>query len=254
VSAPLLRFADLTFRHAGAVAPALADLTLEVSPGEVVALVGAPGAGATTFLLVAGGFAPRLIGGTLEGALHTAAARPGIVFAAPWTQLTGLCQTVLAEVAFGPAGLGLPREAVRAAAERALERLGVLHLAERDPATLSGGELQRVIVAAALALEPDLLLLDDPAAELDPAGADALYDLLPDVAAAGAAVLVATPDTERAARAATRAVRLAGGRVVADGAPATVLADTPAARIARSAGCPAPLPLDVEALVARVVR
>jgi energy-coupling factor transporter ATP-binding protein EcfA2 len=229
-------------------------VTLEVMTGEVVALVGAPGAGATTFLLVAGGFAPRLIGGTLEGTLHSAAVRPGIVFAAPWTQLTGLCQTVLAEVAFGPAGLGLPREAVRAAAERALERLGVLHLAERDPATLSGGELQRVIVAAALAQEPDLLLLDDPAAELDPAGADALYALLPDVAAAGAAVLVATPDIERAVRAATRAVRLDGGRVVADGAPAAVLADTAAARIARSVGCPAPLPLDADALVARVAR
>ena len=254
MSAPLLRFVHVTYRHAGAQAPALADVTLEVSPGEVIALTGAPGAGATTFLLVAGGFAPRLIGGTLEGTLHSAVARPGIVFAAPWTQLTGLCQAVLAEVAFGPAGLGLPRAAVRAAAERALERLGVPHLAERDPATLSGGELQRVIVAAALAQEPDLLLLDDPAAELDPAGADALYDLLPDVAAAGAAVLVATPDTERAARAATRAVRLDGGRVVADGAPAAVLSDTAAARIARAAGCPAPLPLDVAALVARVAR
>ena len=254
MSAPLLRFAQVTYRHAGALAPALADVTLEVAAGEIVALTGAPGAGATTFLLVAGGFAPRLIGGTLEGTLHSAAARPGIVFAAPWTQLTGLCQTVLAEVAFGPAGLGLPREAVRAAAERALERLGVLHLAERDPATLSGGELQRVIVAAALAQDPDLLLLDDPAAELDPAGADALYALLSGVAAAGAAVLVATPDIERAARVATRAVRLDGGRVVADGAPAAVLTDTPAARIARAAGCPAPLPLDVDALVARVAR
>jgi energy-coupling factor transporter ATP-binding protein EcfA2 len=254
VSAPLLSLSHVTYRHAGASTPALVDVTLEVSPGEVVALTGAPGAGATTFLLVAGGFAPRLIGGTLEGTVHRGAARPGIVFAAPWTQLTGLCQTVLAEVAFGPAGLGLPRQAVRVTAERALERLGVLHLAERDPATLSGGELQRVIVAAALALEPDLLLLDDPAAELDPAGADALYDLLPGVAAAGAVVLVATPDAERAARAATRAVRLDGGRVVADGAPAAVLTDTPAARIALAAGCPVPLPLDAEALVARVAR
>jgi len=254
VSGPLLRLAHVTYRHAGARAPALTDVTVEVSAGEVVALAGAPGAGASTFLLVAGGFAPRLIGGTLDGTRTSAAARPGIVFAAPWTQLTGLCRTVLAEVAFGPAGLGLPREAVRAAAERALERLGVLGLAARDPATLSGGELQRVIVAAALAQEPDLLLLDDPAAELDPAGADALYALLPELAAAGAAVLVATPDTERAARAATRAVRLDRGRVVADGVPAAVLVDTPAARIARAAGCPAPLPLDADALVARVAR
>jgi iron complex transport system ATP-binding protein len=106
---------------------------------------------------------------------------------------------------------------------RQLGRLGAAHLAERDPATLSGGELQRVIVASALALEPDLLLLDDPAAELDPAAADALYGLLRDVAHEGAAVLVATPDAERAARAASRGIRLEAGRVVADGPAAEIL-------------------------------
>ena len=80
-----------------------------------------------------------------------------------------------------------------------------------------------------------------------------IRDLLPDLVVI-AILFVATADIERAARAATRAVRLAGGRVGADGAPAAVLADTPAARIARAADCPAPLPLDAEALVARVAR
>jgi len=111
------------------------------------------------------------------------------------------------------------RDHIMATVMRQLDRLGIGHLKDRDPATLSGGELQRVIVASALALEPDLLLLDDPAAELDPAGADALYQLLPALAAEGRAVVVATPDAGRASRVATRALVLLEGRVTYDGTP-----------------------------------
>ncbi len=119
---------------------------------------------------------------------------------------------------------------------------------------MSGGELQRVVVAAALAMGPEVLALDDPAAELDPEAADALYDVLPAIAAAGTAIAVATPDLERAARVATRAVALEGGRIVATGRPADVLGGTEVARIARAAGCPPPFPLDVPALLRRVER
>jgi len=219
----LVRLAGAGFTYAGADAPALRDLSCEVRAGELVALAGPAGAGTTTLLLVAGGYAPRVVAGRLTGERVIAAQRPAVVFATPWTQLTGLCHTVLAEVAFGPASHGRPREAVLAAADAAMRRVRVGHLADRDPATLSGGELQRVIVASALALEPDLLVLDDPAAELDPEAADALYVMLREVAEAGAAVIVATPDVERVATVATRALLLEQGRIVRDGAPAGVL-------------------------------
>jgi energy-coupling factor transporter ATP-binding protein EcfA2 len=219
----IVRFGNAGFWYAGADAPALSGLSFEVAPGEIVALAGAPGSGTSTLLLVAGGYAPRLVGGTLSGEVELAARAPAIVFATPWTQLTGLCHTVFSEAAFGPCSHGLPPDRIRAIVARQLERLGAGHLEGRDPATLSGGELQRVIVASALALEPDLLLLDDPAAELDPAAADALYELLGEIAREGAAILVATPDTERATRSASRAIRLELGRVVADGPTAEVL-------------------------------
>ena len=212
----------VSFTYPGAARPALADLSLEIASGEIALIAGPAGAGASTLLLVATGLAPRLVGGRLNGVCTIAARRSGIVFARPWTQLTGLCSTVLGEVAFGPASYGLPRAAVLAAAARAMERLGITHLAERDPAHLSGGELQRVVVAAALALEPDLLALDDPAAELDPEAADALYATLPVLARAGTSILLATPDLERAVPVATRAIALERGRVVKDGAPAAV--------------------------------
>jgi len=220
----LVRLVGASFTYAGADAPALRDLSLDVRAGEVVALAGPAGAGTTTLLLVAGGYAPRVVAGTLTGERTIAARHPAIVFATPWTQLTGLCHTVRAEVAFGPASHGRPRESVLAAANAAMRQARVEHLADRDPASLSGGELQRVIVASALALNPDLLVLDDPAAELDPEAADALYALLREVAGAGAAVLVATPDLDRVAAVATRALRLEDGRIVRDGLPAEVLA------------------------------
>lgn len=243
-----------TFAYPGARTPALLDVSLAIEAGTVTGVTGAVGAGTSTLLLVAGGFAPRLTGGALSGRRDIATNRIGIVFATPWTQLTGLATTVRAEVAFGPASLGRPRGSVLAACGAALRDLGVEHLADRDPASLSGGELQRVVVASVLAMEPELLVLDDPAAELDPAGADALYALLPELARRGTAVLVATPDAERLARTAERVLVMEGGRVTRDGPPAAVLDDTDVARIARAAGCPAPYPLDVAALVARVVR
>lgn len=246
--------AAATFSYSGAERAALSGVSLEIAAGEIVLVTGAAGAGASTLLLVATGLAPRLVGGTLTGVRTIGAERCGIVFARPWTQLTGLCSTVLDEVAFGPASAGTPRQEVRAAAARALDQLGVAHLARRDPAHLSGGELQRVVVAAALALEPQLLALDDPAAELDPAAADALYALLPRLAATGTAILLATPDVERAARVATRAIVLERGAVIADGRPAVVLPATETGALARAAGCPAPYPLDVPALLARIAR
>ncbi len=219
-----VRFAGASFTYAGGGRPALSDLRVELAPGEVVALAGAPGAGTTTFLLLAAGFAPRLTGGVLTGDRASTVVRPGIVFATPWTQLTGLSHSVRAEIAFGPAQHGWDRDRVLALVEDAMRRLDIGYLADRDPATLSGGELQRVIVASALALEPDLLALDDPAAELDPDAADGLYALLPEVARSGTTVLVATPDTTRVGRVATRALVFEEGRIVRDDRPAELLA------------------------------
>ena len=243
---------NVTFRYPGSQRDALSGVTLGVEPGEIVVVAGEAGAGTSTLLLVATGFAPRLVGGTLSGARRIAG-RCGIVFPRPWTQLTGLCSTVGDEVAFGPASHARPRETVRAVAARAMGRLGIAHLEARDPAQLSGGELQRVVLASVLALEPDLLALDDPAAELDPAAADALYAELPSLAAGGMAVLIATPDLERATGVATRVLGLEGGRVVRDD-PADRLQVTAIAAIAREAGCPPPYPRDLPSLLRRAGR
>jgi len=228
-------FDGVTYAYPGSP-PVLHDVSLALRAGEVTCCIGRVGAGCSTLLLVAAGFAPRVVGGALQGAVRvleqdpTASAarqalagRVGIVFATPWTQLSGMGFTVREEAAFGPANLGRPRDAVWAAADRALARVGATHLASRDPVTLSGGELQRVVIAAALAMEPDVLVLDDPTAELDAEGAALVWRIAGEEARAGRVVLMASADLEGVADHADRVILIREGRVVADGTPEDVL-------------------------------
>jgi energy-coupling factor transporter ATP-binding protein EcfA2 len=248
----------VSFWYPATERPALRGVSLEVVTGEVVSLVGSVGAGASTLLLVAAGLAPRVTGGRLAGSVSRAE-RSGIVLPTPWTQLSGMAFTVRDEVAFGPANLGWPAQAIEQQVEAALERLHIAGLASRDPATLSGGELQRVIIAGILAMDPGLLLLDEPTAELDPGGARAVWRLVRELAREGKAVVVATSDLDALPDVADRVVWLEEGSVRAVGPPALLADDavcgaglgTTIAGVWRAAGLAAPYPLTVAAAVPR---
>jgi energy-coupling factor transporter ATP-binding protein EcfA2 len=214
----------VTFHYPATRTPALADVSLAVDRGEIVSVIGNSGAGASTLLLVAGDLVPRVLGGELTGTV-TRTGRSALLLPTPWTQVSGMAFSVRDEVAFGPANLGWPLERITAAVTQALERVDASHLAARDPATLSGGELQRVILAGILAMQPEVLLLDEPTAELDPAGAVAVWRLLRELADEGTAVVVATSDLDALPDVADRLVWLAGGRVRALGPARAVLAD-----------------------------
>ena len=262
-----LALEHVSFWYPATDQPALQDVSLEVAAGNVVALVGPVGAGASTLLLVAGDLAPRVVGGRLEGVVRFEGRGTtgkdgggrGIVLPTPWTQVSGMAFTVWDEVAFGPANLGWPREEIARHVERALGQLEITGLAERDPGTLSGGELQRVIIAGILAMDPALLLLDEPAAELDAAGARLVWRLVRTLAAGGKAVLVATSDLDVLPEVADRVVWLEGGRVVRAGTPALLAEDalcaaglgTTVAAVWRAGGLPAPYPVSVAEAVQR---
>ncbi|MSR06806.1 MAG: ABC transporter ATP-binding protein [Gemmatimonadetes bacterium] len=268
----LITFDRVSFTYPGADRCAIENISFFIEPGSVTLVTGSLGSGCSTLLLVAAGLAPHLTGGTLVGKAVTLgvevgaqaahrqiAGRVGLLLPAPWTQLSGVAFSVADEVAFGPANLGRPRDRIARAVERAMALAGVSHLAERDPTTLSGGELQRVILAGIIALEPEVYLLDEPAVELDPEAADAFYRMLPELARE-AAVVLATTDTDRAVEVAARVILLERGRCIAQGTPDGVLgsektvsasASTTVAQIAHAAGLSGPFPLTPEALALR---
>jgi energy-coupling factor transporter ATP-binding protein EcfA2 len=233
----MLELDAVTYRYAGAARPSLHAVSLTLGEGEVVGIVGASEAGKSTLCLVAAGLAPRTVGGTLSGrvlldgrdvaplAMHELAERVGICFANPATQLSRVTATVYEEVAFGPMNLGMPLAEVIGRTGAALDILGIGELAEREPAHLSGGQQQLVALAGLLALRPRHLVLDEPTAQLDPAGTRLVAEALRRLAEDGASILVAEQKTDLLAEICTRVVAIESGRLALQGEVGAVLAD-----------------------------
>lgn len=282
-----LRLDGVTLRYHGAAdRPALDGVTVVADAGRVHWICGPLGAGCTSLLMASAGLAPRYTGGELAGevrllgidphgpgAAAALAGRLAFVTATPSLQLSGIAETVLEEVSFAPANLGWPAARIEHQARGALERFEIGHLAERDPRQLSGGETQRVVLAAMLALQPDAWLLDEAGSALDPAGRQLLGELMVAESRRGALVVVASEDVDAMADRADRLIVLGAGRVVADSAPQDLLAteaawslgigSTGTAELARAAGrtvatvphpLAAPYPLTIADGVARWTR
>jgi len=261
------------FTYPGADAPALQSCSFTAPAGSITWLTGALGAGTSTALLVAAGLAPRHTHGTRTGSVRTLgvdpaerdsaaalAGRVALVLASPATQLSGIAETVAQEVAFAPANLGWPRATILDRVDAALQRMEIAHLADREPEHLSGGEMQRAVIAAMLVLAPELWLLDEPTSALDAAGRGLVHRLLREEAARGATVVIASEDSDGLLPVADSLVVFETGHVGIRGKPEVVLRDediwrsgggsTTIASLARAVGVRATRPLTVEEGVA----
>ena len=226
MSTPVLDLRGLAFRYPGSQ-QALFGVDLHVHAGERVALLGPNGAGKTTLVLHLNGVL-RAGAGTVsvsglsvdDANLAEIRRRVGIVFQDPDDQL--FMPTVRDDVAFGPANLGLRGAELEARVAMALAAVGVADLADRVPHHLSFGQRRRVAIATVLAMEPDILVLDEPTSNLDPASRRELADIL---RALPVTVLMVTHDLPYAAELCERSLILSGGVVVADGPTLELLAD-----------------------------
>jgi cobalt/nickel transport system ATP-binding protein len=232
---PLYDLRGVRYVYAGRQV-ALDGIDLQILPGERVALLGANGSGKSTLLkLLDGVVGPT--GGTMRALGRDVAAvaqgedgfrfhrEVGLVFQDPDIQL--FSATVLDDVAFGPLQLGLSQEEVKQRCEEALGAMEIAHLADRAPFELSGGEKKRASIASVLSLRPDVLLLDEPTASLDPRTKWLLVDLIQRLSASGRTLIVATHELDIVPIIADRVVILGEDRrIIADGPAATVLADT----------------------------
>ncbi|GGV38889.1 putative ABC transporter ATP-binding protein [Streptomyces spectabilis] len=206
---------------------ALFGVDLTITRGERVALLGPNGAGKTTLVLhlngiLTAGAGTVTVAGLPVGKRHMAEIRRkvGIVFQDPDDQL--FMPTVREDVAFGPAAAGLRGPELEARVREALARVGMDGYAERPPHHLSFGQRRRVAVATVLAMEPEILVLDEPSSNLDPASRRELADIL---RALDVTVLMVTHDLPYALELCPRALVLSEGVIAADGATGELLAD-----------------------------
>jgi len=226
VSAPAVRVRGLHYSYPDGHM-ALDGIDLDVEPGERVALLGPNGAGKTTLMLHLNGVLTASagaveIGGTVlaRNTLRDIRRRVGLVFQDPDDQL--FMPTLAQDVAFGPANFGIEGDALQQRVRRALETVSMSQLADRSPAHMSGGQRRRAALATVLACEPEVLVLDEPSANLDPVARRELAETLTRL---DATMLIVTHDLPYAAQLCDRAIIMDHGVIVADGAVAEVLSD-----------------------------
>jgi energy-coupling factor transport system ATP-binding protein len=258
VAEPVLRASGLSYGYPEADVEALRAIDLTIEPGEFVVLAGRSGSGKSTLLRAGCGLVPHFHGGRIEGELEVAgmdvrshgpaelAEAVGMVAQEPETQVVST--TVRAEIELPLELRGVAPGARSRAVEEVALALAIDGLLDRTTDTLSGGELQRVALAAALATRPRLVLLDEPTSQLDPVAGDELISLLRRLNEEwGVAVLLGEHRLERCLAAADRVIALEGGAIAFDGAPVDFLAwglerdpalTTPSARLLDGIGLP----------------
>ena len=184
----MIKIEKLTYKYPNATTPALDNINLEIHEGEFILLVGLSGCGKSTLVRCLNGIIPKVAGGDLRGKIkiggkdissckvHQLSRYVGMVFQNPNAQLFGL--TVEEDVAFGPGNLGIARNEIQNLVEKSMGIVGMEKLRKRFTFTLSGGEKQRTAIAGAIAMEPEILVLDEPTSDLDPVGTKQVLEIL----------------------------------------------------------------------------
>ncbi|MEM3407218.1 MAG: ATP-binding cassette domain-containing protein [Nitrososphaerota archaeon] len=204
----------------------LIDINLEVYKGEVLGIIGPNGAGKSTLCKSLNGLVPHFYGGTIKGSVivagmdtleHTVAelsTKVGLVFQEPENQLSGLALTVEEEVGFGLSMLGFPRDLIRERVKEAIEKVGLKGLEKRSPFELSGGQQQRLAIATVLAMKPEIMVLDEPTALLDPIGRYEVFSVLRELITEGSTIIIVEHEIEELAYLSDRILFLKEGKVI----------------------------------------
>ena len=229
----IIRANNLTFTYTGASKPSIQEVSIDISPGEFVVLTGPSGCGKTTICRCLNGLIPNFYSGDFAGELlvdgmnvkeHTTAELStyvGLVFQNPENQLFSL--SIERDVAFGPENLGLSREETRKRVDWALDATGITELKDKPPYELSGGQQQRAAIAAVLAMQPKVMVLDEPTSFLDPKSALDILGVISNLnKQLGITIILVEHRLDIVSKHANRVMIMDDGRIVLDGTPRDV--------------------------------
>jgi len=230
-----IRFSDVSFSYAGSETLAIKHINLTIEPGEIVLITGPAGSGKTTLCSCINGLIPHFHDGKLQGQIHvgrydTQKARVGglasiigMVFQDPESQL--VTNSVIDEVAFGPENFGVPREEINQRIVEALHATRLTGYEEREPHNLSGGEQQACVIAATYAMHPEIYVMDEPLANLDPMGRAYVLNLVVQVAKQrGKTLIIVEHALEETLPVVDRVIVMEQGQIIRDGTTTEVLA------------------------------
>jgi energy-coupling factor transporter ATPase len=225
---------NLSYTYPGASRPSISDVSLTVEKGEFVLITGPSGCGKTTLCRCFNGLIPHFYQGELQGEItvadmdvtkhqtHEMAKHVGLVFQNPENQLFAL--SIEKDVAFGLENLGFNREEMRKRVDWALNLADIYDLRERSPHEVSGGQQQRVAIASVLAMQPEIIVLDEPTSFLDPISAEKIFDVIYELnQKIGVTVVLVEHRLDLTAKYAGHIVIMDEGKVCLDGDPRRIL-------------------------------
>jgi energy-coupling factor transporter ATP-binding protein EcfA2 len=233
VAQPIVQLSGVTYRHYGKTAPALTDINVNIRRGSFTLLVGPSGSGKSTLCMLLNGIIPKILGGKLEGKVivdgkdvsesevQNLAPSVGLLFQDPEWMFATL--QVEDEVAFGPENLRQPPLEIAAQVTKSLDYVGMNNLRKNLVWALSGGQIQKLGLAAVLAMAPQLIILDEPTANLDPATTHSVHELILRLRDEGKTILLVTKDLDEFMAQADDMILLSDGRIRAQGAPREVI-------------------------------
>ena len=230
----LIETKNLTYSYPGSNKPSIKDVSIRVEKGEFVLITGPSGCGKTTLCRCFNGLIPHFYQGELTGEISVAgidatknptstmAKHVGLVFQNPENQLFAL--SIEKDVAFGLENLGVSREEMRKRVDWALNLTGILDLRERSPHEVSGGQQQRVAIASVLAMQPEIIVLDEPTSFLDPLSAEKIFEVIHDLNKnLGITVVLVEHRLDLTAKYAHHIIIMDQGRVLCDGETRSIL-------------------------------
>jgi energy-coupling factor transporter ATPase len=231
---PVIETKNLTYTYPGGTKPSISDVSIKIEKGEFTLITGPSGCGKTTLCRCFNGLIPHFYQGELKGEIIVAgldvlknpiyemAKHVGLVFQNPENQLFAL--SVEKDVAFGLENLGVPREEMRKRVDWALNLTGIYDLRERAPHELSGGQQQRVAISSILAMQPEVMVLDEPTSFLDPLSAKKIFEVIYELnKRLGITVVLVEHRLDLTARYADHIIVMDDGKVVSDGEPREIL-------------------------------